>query len=108
MLTKSELPSKRNYRLLFVPSAWTEWRSLDNSVKVPLRKILKKRLDVPHVPGGALHGDLKGYYKITLKAAGIRLVYGVDEIAKAVIVMAVDRREDSLVYRSALARRRRS
>jgi mRNA interferase RelE/StbE len=52
---------------------------LDGSVKEPLRKLLKKRLDNPHVPGAALHGELQGYYKIKLRQQGYRLVYGVED-----------------------------
>lgn len=95
---------KHTYRLLFVPSALAEWRDLDGSVKEPLRKLLRKRLDNPHVPGGALHGELAGCYKIKLKKQGVRLVYGVEDDALVVLVMAVDRREDGAVYRSAMSR----
>ena len=105
-MTKFEAASKHKCRLRFIPSAWAEWQGLDNSVREPLRKILKKRLDNPHVPGAALHGDLKGYYKIKLKAAGVRLVYGIEDDALVVMVMAVAKREDNLAYRSAVARRR--
>ena len=103
-MTPSESPRKYKYRLLFVPSAWKEWHALDGSVKEPLRKLLRKRLDNPHTPGGALHGELAGHYKIKLKKQGIRLVYGVEDDALIVMVMAVDKREDSLVYRAAVAR----
>lgn len=95
---------KTKYRLQFVPSAWSEWQKLDGSVKEPLRKLLKKRLDNPHVPGAALHGGLTGHYKIKLNKQGYRLVYGVQDDVLIVMVMAVDRREDSLVYRLAAAR----
>jgi mRNA interferase RelE/StbE len=104
-LTRSRPPPKHKYRLQFVPSAWAEWQALDGSVKEPLRRLLKKRLDNPHVPGAALHGELQGYYKIKLRQQGYRLVYGVEDDVLIVMVMAVDKREDSLVYRSALARR---
>jgi mRNA interferase RelE/StbE len=103
-LTPSDTPRKYKYRLLFVPSALKEWQEIDGSVKEPLRNLLRKRLDNPHVPGGALHGDLKGYYKIKLNKQGIRLVYGVEDDALIVMVMAVDKREDGIVYRSVLAR----
>lgn len=73
-------------------------------MKEPLRRILKKRLDQPHVPGAALHGALLGYYKIKLRKQGIRLVYGVEDDMPIVMVMAVDKREDNLVYESARAR----
>ena len=91
-------------RLLFLPSALKEWLALDGSVKEPLRKLLQKRLNNPHVPGGELHGELKGYYKIKLNKQGIRLVYGVEDDVLIVMVMAVDRREDGAVYRSVLER----
>lgn len=95
---------KYKYRLQFVPSAWAEWQSLDGAVKETLRKLLKKRLDNPHVPGSELHGALAGYYKIKLRKQGYRLVYGVQDDVLMVMVMAVDKREDSAVYQSAMAR----
>ena len=100
----SETAGKYTYRLFFVPSALKEWQSLDGSVKEPLRKLLRKRLNNPHVPGGALRGDLNGYYKIKLKKQGVRLVYCVEDDALVVMVMAVDKREEGLVYRSVVAR----
>ncbi len=106
-MTPSEPPQparKHKYRLQFVPSAWAEWQKLDGSVKEPLRKLLKKRLNNPHVPGAALHGALAGHYKIKLNQQGYRLVYGVQDDVLIVMVMAVDEREDSTVYPSAMAR----
>ena len=103
----SEPPSssrKHKYRLQFVPSAWAEWQKLDGSVKEPLRKLIKKRLDNPHVPGAVLHGALAGHYKIKFNGQGYRLVYGVQDDVLIVMVMAVDKREDSVVYQSAMAR----
>ena len=92
------------YTLKFLPEALAEWQALDGSVKEPLRKLLKKRLENPYDPGGALHGDLQGYYKIKLLKQGVRLVYGVEDDVLIVMVMAVDRRENSKVYQSALDR----
>lgn len=103
-MTKSESAKKYKYRLFFVPSALREWRELDGSVKAPLTKLLRKRLNNPHVPGGALHGELAGYYKIKLRRQGVRLVYCVEDDALIVMVMAVDKREDGIVYRSVIAR----
>lgn len=103
-MTSSEKQRKHKYRLLFHPEALKEWNALDGSIKKPLKKLLAKRLDSPHLPGGALHGDLIGCYKIKLNRQGVRLVYRVEDDALIVMVMAVDRREDSVVYRSALAR----
>ena len=100
----SETSQKYKYRLQFVPSAWAEWQALDGSVKEPMRKLLKKRLENPHVSGGELHGALTGYYKIKLRKQGYRLVYGVEDDILMVMVMAVDKREDSSVYESAMLR----
>ena len=103
-MTKSEQTGKYKYRLFFVPSALQEWKDLDGSVKEPLRKLLRKRLNNPHVPGGALHGELDGYYKIKLRKQGYRLVYGVEDDVLIVMVMAIDKREAGVVYRSVLTR----
>ena len=103
-MTPSEAVRQSRYRLLFLPSALTEWLALDGSVKEPWRELLQKRLHNPHVPGEALQGELRDYYKIKLDQQGIRLVYGVEADARIVMVMAVARREDGVVYRSVMAR----
>ncbi len=92
------------YKLRFVPEALDEWRALDGSVKANLKKLLEKRLNNPHVPGGELHGPLAGCYKIKLRQQGARLVYSVEDDHLLVTVVAVDRREDGVVYQSAMAR----
>ena len=103
-MTLSEPTRKHKYRLLFLPSALKECKALDGAVKEPLRKLLQKRLNSPHVPGEALYGELHGYYKIKLKKQGIGLVYGVEDDALIVMVMAVDKRENGVVYQSVMHR----
>lgn len=95
---------KHKYRLMFLPEALAEYRALDGSVRATVKKLLDKRLNEPHVPGGALHGDLSNCYKIKLLKQGIRLVYQVEDGQLVVLVLAVDKREDSLAYKSAMAR----
>ena len=56
------------------------------------------------MPGSELHGALAGHYKIKLRKQGYRLVYGVQDDILLVMVMAVDKRENSVVYQSAMAR----
>lgn len=92
------------YSLKFVPDALKEWQALDGSIKEPLRKALKKRLETPHVPGAELHGDLRGCYKIKLQKWGYRLVYMVEDDVLVVLVLAIDRREDLAAYHAAIAR----
>lgn len=70
--------------------------------------MLTKRLNQPHVPGGRLHGALASCYKIKLRKQGVRLVYTVQDDRLIVMVLAVDRREDSAAYQAALARLQRS
>ncbi|WP_089416863.1 type II toxin-antitoxin system RelE family toxin [Vitreoscilla filiformis] len=95
---------KHTYKLFFLPQALTEWKALDGSVKENIKKLLAKRLDNPHTPVGELHGELKGCYKIKLNKQGVRLVYAVEDDKLIVMVMSVDKREDSIVYKSAVTR----
>ncbi len=103
-MTSFEGKAKYKYRLRFMPEALEEWRSLDGSVQAHLKKLLAKRLDNPHVPGGELHGPLAGCYKIKLRKQGVRLVYAVEDDCVLVTVLAVDKREDGVVYDSAMTR----
>ena len=101
-MTPSETPS--TYRLKFVPDALAEWQALDGSIKEPLRKALKKRLNQTRLPGADLHGDLRGCYKIKLRKQGYRLVYAIEDEVLVVLVLAIDRREDLAAYHAALTR----
>ena len=87
-----------------MPEALDEWKALDGSVKAPLKKLLEKRLTNPHVPGGELHGPLSGCYKIKLRQQGVRLIYSVEDGHLIVTVIAIDKREDGMVYDSAVSR----
>lgn len=103
-ISPKPVPSPARWQLKFVPAALDEWQRLDGSVKEPLRNLLRKRIEQPHVPGSALHGVLQGCYKIKLRQLGYRLVYTVEDDALIVLVLAVDKREDSVAYRAALER----
>jgi mRNA interferase RelE/StbE len=105
-LTLSETPGKSKYRLAFVIDALKEWNALDGSIKEPLRKLLRKRLEAPRMPGAELAGELQGCYKIKLRRQGYRLVYRVVDDVLLVLVLAVDKREGSVVYTSAEKRLR--
>jgi mRNA interferase RelE/StbE len=103
--TNRQLANKpHKYRLQFLPEALKEWEGLDGSVKQPLKKLLEKRLDNPHLPGAGLTRDLPGCYKIKLLKQGVRLVYRVADDALIVLVLAVDRREEGAAYLSAIER----
>lgn len=102
------ISKKYKYKLRFVPAAWDEWNALDGSVRQPLVKLLRKRLDEPRVPGAELRGELKNCYKIKLRKQGYRLVYEIIDETLVVMVLAVDKREDMAAYHSALDRRGKS
>lgn len=96
--------SPPHYRLKFLPQALAEWNALDGSVKEVLKKLLKKRLTQPRLPGAELHGELRDCYKIKLLKQGYRLVYQVEDDVLVVLVLAVAKREDMAVYRAAVDR----
>jgi mRNA interferase RelE/StbE len=99
LITSKDQPTK--YKLKFLPEALKEWHQLDGSIKLILRKALKKRLLQPKIPGSELHGDLKDCYKIKLLKHGYRLVYTIENQELVVLVLAVDKRENSIAYQSA-------
>lgn len=85
------------YELAFKPSALAEWRALDATVREQFKKVLLRRLEMPHVPAARLHG-LPDCYKIKLRKLGYRLVYQVEDQALCVTVVAVGKRERDAVY----------
>lgn len=92
-----------SYSLEFVESALKEWRKLTPPIRERFRKKLIERLEQPHVPAARL-SSLKDCYKIKLRASGYRLVYQVDDDVIVVTVVAVGKRNRSLVYRNASSR----
>src|SRR5690606_24237424 len=88
--------SSMSYSLEFVESALKEWRKLAPGTRDQLKKKLLERLQNPHVPSARLHG-LPDCYKIKLRTAGYRLVYQVNDKVVVVTVIAVGRRDKSLV-----------
>jgi mRNA interferase RelE/StbE len=96
------------YRLAFHDAALVEWQKLDPSVKEPLRKLLKKRLESPRAMNAKLHGDLVDCYKIKLRAQGYRLIYQVIELQLMVLVVSVGKRDKNAVYESAMKRLRQA
>jgi len=93
-----------NYKLKFLPSAFKEWKKIDNSLQVKFKKKLKERLDSPHVSSCKLSG-FKNHYKIKLRASGYRLVYEVIDEEIYILVIAIGKRDKSLVYKKASQRK---
>ena len=93
------------YELEFLSEALKEWKTLDGSVKKQFKKKLAERLLNPFVPAAKLSGR-ENRYKIKLRAVGYRLVYEVIDSELVVVVIAVGKRENSLVYKKAADRQR--
>jgi len=91
------------YELEFKDSALKEWHKLDSSIREQFKKRLSERLATPRVESARLSG-LPDCYKIKLRDAGYRLVYQVCDNLLSIVVIAVGKRENNLVYRSAKER----
>lgn len=91
------------YKLTFLKSAIKEWNNLDSQIKAQFKKKITERLENPIVPKDKLTG-LNDCYKIKLRTIGYRLVYKVIKDTITVQVIAIARRDKSLVYD--LARKR--
>lgn len=89
-----------SYELEFKESALREWHKLDNSIRELFKKRLAERLLIPRVESARLSA-LPDCYKIKLRDAGYRLVYQVNDNLVVIVVIAVGKRENNLVYRLA-------
>jgi mRNA interferase RelE/StbE len=88
------------FNLEFKESALREWKKLDGTIREQFKKKLAERLVRPCVESSRLKG-MADCYKIKLKNAGYRLVYQVDNSRVVVIVVAVGKRENLMVYKVA-------
>ena len=85
------------YKLTFLKSAKKEWDKLSVDAKKQFKNKLQERLLNPLVPKDSLIG-MKDCYKIKLKSLGYRLVYKALQEQIVVQVVAVGKRDKSLVY----------
>ncbi|MFK0095251.1 type II toxin-antitoxin system RelE/ParE family toxin [Pseudomonas sp. NPDC090592] len=92
-----------SYDLEFDVRARKEFKKLDGELQIQFARKLKDRLAQPRVEKDKLSG-MADCYKIKLRSAGYRLVYRVVDQRVVVIVIAVGKRERSVVYDSARSR----
>jgi mRNA interferase RelE/StbE len=95
----------RSFSLEFHVLALKEWQKLDNSVRAQFKKQLEKRVIYPRVASAKLSGDLDNFYKIKLKAVGYRLVYEVIDHRLIILIVAIGKRNQDLVYQKATKRK---
>jgi mRNA interferase RelE/StbE len=91
------------YKLTFLKSAKKEWDKLTPVIQEQFKKKLKERLITPIVQKDKLFG-LNDCFKIKLRSAGYRLVYKVMQKKITVQVVAVGKRDKSIVYHIAAER----
>nr|WP_241242537.1 type II toxin-antitoxin system RelE/ParE family toxin [Kingella kingae] len=72
-------------------------------MKQQFKSALAKRLENPRIPSAALH-NMPDCYKIKLRKIGYRLVYRVDDNVITVTVIAIGKRDKSVVYDAANSR----
>lgn len=92
-----------SYNLEFLEQAFDEWQKLNPSIKQQFKKKLTKLLDHPRISKNKLSGH-PNRYKIKLRSIGYRLVYEVIDDEIIVLVIAVGKRENNAIYRSADSR----
>ena len=95
----------KTYSLEFNVLALKEWQKLDNSVRSQFKKQLEKRIQNPRIASAKLHGDLDNFYKIKLAALGYRLVYEVIDHRLVILIIAIEKRNQSVVYKDASKRK---
>ena len=91
------------YELEFKKSALKEWKKLGATVQSQFKKKLANILENPHIESAKLSGGNE-LYKIKLRQAGYRLVYGVNDTVITVTVITVGKRERGKVYKAAMER----
>ena len=96
-----------NYNIIFHPEAKKELDSLDGSVKIKVLKQINKLKTNPILGydlGNKAGIDLTGYRKLYADKKKIRIVYEIIEDEILVSIIAIGKREDLEVYKTALKR----
>ena len=95
------------YNVTLTADAADDFRHLDGSRKIAVAKQLRKLGTAPllgeHL-GNRAGLNLTGYYKLYAAQKSIRIVYRIIEQNVVVEVMAIGKREDMSVYKTALKR----
>jgi len=82
------------YKAIFSPAAEKSWRKLGATVRAQFEKILRRRLEEPHVAAARLKG-VPNLYKIKLRDSGYRLAYVVRDKQLVVFIVGVGKRDET-------------
>ncbi len=96
-----------NWKLVYLPEAEKDFKSLSGNERIVVAKALKKVLENP-LPaneggygkplGNKQSNNLSGFLKIKLKNLGIRIVYKLIKIDNQMLVVVIGARADDEVY----------
>ena len=81
------------YRVRFTQSAAKSWNKLGATVRAQFEKVLRRRVENPHIPGARFRGHPNAY-KIKLRDAAYRLVYEVHDNVLVIEIIGVGRRDE--------------
>jgi len=102
-----------NWSVSYLPEALEDFRKLDGSQKILVRKAIQKvsQNPLPESEGGygkplgnKNTSNLSGFLKIKLRGAGLRIVYQLIRQEDALLIVIIGARADDEVYELASAR----
>ena len=102
-----------SWNVKYLPEALDDFRKLDGSQKILVRKAIQKVCQNPLPGAGAGYGkllgnksstNLTGFLKIKLRGAGLRIVYQLIRQGDYMLVIVIGVREDEEVYEIAQKR----
>lgn len=98
--------AKPKFALKFDERALAEWHKLEVQIQKQFKKKLTKLLSGVETPSprARVSGLGPGYYKIKQRSSGYRLVYKYEDKKLVILVIAVGKRNRSIVYDVARAR----
>lgn len=106
-----------NWNVVYLPEALDDFRRLDGSQRILVRKAIQKVSSnpLPETEGG--YGKplgnknnikLAGFLKVKLRGAGLRIVYKLARIENQMVMIVIGARQDEEAYESAYRRIRKS
>ena len=95
--------NSETYKIDLVEAATKEWRKLPPEIKNQFADKLETLVKDPY-QAPRLRGGLKNCFKIKLKSSGYRLVYKVNEKEIILLVVAVGKRNNNDIYKTAKSR----
>lgn len=97
------------WEVVYLPEAEKDFKSLDGSQKMLVRKAIEKIRQNPLSVGEQGYGkplgqNLSGFLKVKLRHAGLRIVYKLIRTETSMLIVVIGARADEEVYRIAQKR----